>query len=79
MALAREKRFAAQLQALGHPVRLKIVRFHARRGAQGATAGELQGHLELPASTLSHHLKKMVAAGVLSTHGEGTFHVYVAN
>jgi DNA-binding transcriptional ArsR family regulator len=79
MALAREKRFAAQLQALGHPVRLKILRFLARRGVQGATAGELQGHVELPASTLSHHLKKMVAADVLSTHGEGTFHVYAAD
>jgi ArsR family transcriptional regulator len=48
-------------------------------GAEGATAGAIQAHVDLPASTLSHHLKRLVDAGVLRTRGEGTFHYYWAN
>ena len=32
-----------------------------------------------PASTLSHHLKRLVDAGVMQTRGEGTFHYYSAD
>lgn len=72
-------RHAEQLSALGHPVRLKILRFVVQAGAEGAAAGDIQGHVELPASTLSHHLKRLVEAGVLSTRSEGTFHFYAAD
>lgn len=70
---------AAQLGALGHPVRLEALRFVVQSGPSGATAGEIQAHLDMPASTLSHHLKRLVEAGLLTTHGEGTFHVYAAD
>ena len=51
---------AEQLSALGHPVRLRILRFVVQAGAEGASAGDIQGHVDLPASTLSHHLKRLV-------------------
>jgi DNA-binding transcriptional ArsR family regulator len=70
---------AGQLGALGHPVRLAIVRFVVQAGAEGASAGSIQNHVELPASTLSHHLKRLVDAGVLQARGEGTFHYYSAD
>jgi DNA-binding transcriptional ArsR family regulator len=35
--------------------------------------------VELPASTLSHHLKRLVDAGILSARSVGTFHYYAAN
>ena len=72
-------RFAEQLSALGHPVRLSILRFVVQAGEEGAPAGEIQGHVELPASTLSHHLKRLADAGLLTTRGEGTFHYYAAD
>jgi ArsR family transcriptional regulator, arsenate/arsenite/antimonite-responsive transcriptional repressor len=72
------ERHAEQLSALGHPVRLKILRFVVQAGPVGAAAGDIQGHVDLPASTLSHHLKRLVDAGVLSTRSEGTFHFYTA-
>jgi ArsR family transcriptional regulator, arsenate/arsenite/antimonite-responsive transcriptional repressor len=72
------ERHAEQLSALGHPVRLKILRFVVQAGPDGAAAGDIQGHVDLPASTLSHHLKRLVDAGVLSTRSEGTFHFYTA-
>ena len=70
---------AAQLSALGHPVRLTILRFVVQAGPEGASAGSIQAHVDLPASTLSHHLKRLVDAGVMHTRGEGTFHLYSAD
>jgi DNA-binding transcriptional ArsR family regulator len=72
------ERHAEQLSALGHPVRLAILRFVVQSGQGGAAAGDIQGRLEMPASTLSHHLKRLVEAGLLSTRSEGTFHYYAA-
>jgi ArsR family transcriptional regulator len=64
---------------LGHPVRLRILRLVVKAGDRGSSAGEVQAHVELPASTLSHHLKRLVDAGLLSTRNEGTFHYYAAD
>src|SRR4051794_22135351 len=71
-------RHAEQLSALGHPVRLKVLRFVVQAGPEGAAAGDIQAHVDLPASTLSHHLKRLVDTGVLTTRSEGTFHYYAA-
>lgn len=76
---SRLERHAEQLSALGHPVRLKILRFVVQAGAEGSPAGEIQAHVDLPASTLSHHLKRLVDAGVLAARNEGTFHYYTAD
>ncbi|HEY4117658.1 MAG TPA: metalloregulator ArsR/SmtB family transcription factor [Byssovorax sp.] len=76
---ARIDHHAAQLSALGHPVRLKVLRFVVQAGDDGAVAGQIQDHVDLPASTLSHHLKRLVDAGLLTTWGEGTFHHYAAD
>ena len=70
---------AEQLGALGHPVRLAILRFVVQAGPDGAAAGAIQAHVELAPSTLSHHLKRLLDAGVVKTRGEGTFHYYSAD
>jgi DNA-binding transcriptional ArsR family regulator len=70
------ERHAEQLGALGHPVRLAVLRFVVQRGSDGAPAGDIAAHVDLPASTLSHHLKRLVEAGLLTTRLEGTFHYY---
>lgn len=73
------ERHAEQLSALGHPVRLKILRRVVQAGAEGAAAGDIQSHMDMPASTLSHHLKRLVDAGLLTTRNEGTYHYYAAD
>jgi ArsR family transcriptional regulator, arsenate/arsenite/antimonite-responsive transcriptional repressor len=70
------ERHAQQLSALGHPVRLSILRLVVQAGPDGSSAGEIQAHVELPASTLSHHLKRLLDAELLTSRGEGTFHYY---
>lgn len=70
---------AEQLGALGNPVRLAILRFVVQAGPEGASAGAIQAEVGLPASTLSHHLKRLVDARVMQTRGEGTFHFYTAD
>lgn len=72
------ERHAEQLGALGHPVRLRALRFIVQAGREGASAGEIQAHVDMPASTLSHHLKRMLDAGLLSSRTEGTYHYYSA-
>ena len=73
---AKLQHHAEQLGALGHPVRLAILRFVVQAGLEGAAAGAIQAHVDMPASTLSHHLRRLVDAGVMQTRGEGTFHYY---
>lgn len=77
MASALE-RHAEQLSALGHPVRLQILRFVVQGGGNGTAAGDIQAHVGLPASTLSHHLKRLVDAGLVTSRAEGTYHYYAA-
>jgi ArsR family transcriptional regulator len=72
------ERHADQLSALGHPVRLQILRYVVQGGDGGTAAGDIQAHVDLPASTLSHHLKRLMDAGLLSARTEGTFHYYAA-
>ena len=63
---------AARLEALGNPTRLKIYRILVRAGEEGMAVGRLQERLEIAASTLSHHLKALIAVGLVSQTREGT-------
>jgi ArsR family transcriptional regulator len=63
---------AARLEALGNPTRLKIYRALVRAGAEGLPVGRLQEKLDVAASTLSHHLKALVAVGLVTQTRDGT-------
>lgn len=76
---SRLERSAAQLSALGHPVRLKILRYVVQGGEGGSSAGDIQAHVGMPASTLSHHLRRLVDAELMTSRSEGTYQLYAAN
>lgn len=64
---------AAQiLGQLGNETRLRIVRHLVKAGEDGVPVGELQDHLSIPASTLSHHLRHLKHAGLIRQRREGT-------
>ena len=54
---------ADQLEALGNPTRLRVYRILVRAGREGLPVGRLQSRLAIAASTLSHHLKRLIEAG----------------
>jgi ArsR family transcriptional regulator, arsenate/arsenite/antimonite-responsive transcriptional repressor len=56
---------AARLAELGHPTRLAIFRYLIRAGKKGMPVGEIQEHLAVPGSTLSHHIAKMVKVDLI--------------
>jgi len=77
--MGKLERHAEQLGALGHPARLSILRYVVQGGADGTPAGEIQAKLEIPASTLSHHLDRLASSGLLRARREGTFIYYSAD
>ena len=68
----RLEQAATRLKALGHPVRLSILRRVVQGPVAGTPAGELQSRLDVPASTLSHHLATLADAGLVQVAREGT-------
>jgi ArsR family transcriptional regulator len=63
---------AGRLEALGNPTRLQIYRALVRAGKAGMPVGKLQAKLDLAASTLSHHLKALLAVGLISQERQAT-------
>ena len=57
---------ALQLEALGNPTRLEIFRMLMKAGPQGSSVGAIRESLDIPGSTLSHHISKLVSSGLLS-------------
>lgn len=51
--------------ALGHATRLQVYRALVQAGEEGASMGALQDTLDIPASTLSHHVQALVRAGLV--------------
>ena len=65
--LHMDVRSAADILAqLGNPMRLRVVRFLVRAGNVGLPVGRIQEDLDIPASTLTHHLNNLKAAGLLN-------------
>lgn len=69
---------AEELRALGHPVRLAVLRHVVKAGSNGSAAGEIQAKLDVPASTLSHHVDQLVRTGLLEARRDGTYIFYSA-
>jgi len=61
-----------RLKALGHPVRLGILRLVVQGPEAGTPAGEIQEQVGIPASTLSHHLGCLAEADLVRAEREGT-------
>lgn len=58
-----DRELAAYTKALGHPVRIQIIRLLARRSA--CVCGEIVDEIDLAQSTVSQHLKVLKEAGLI--------------
>ncbi|CAN7458311.1 metalloregulator ArsR/SmtB family transcription factor [Mesorhizobium amorphae] len=70
---------AKQLEALGNPTRLKLYRILVRAGEAGRPVGTLQESLGIAASTLSHHLHRLILTGLVSQERQATTLICRAN
>ena len=62
---------AAALAALGHPARLTLFRLLVRAGPDGLLVGEIAARLDMPLSTLAHHLRSLKQAGLIMQSRNG--------
>ncbi len=71
--------YADQLAALGNPVRLAILKLLVEASPGGLVVQEIQDELQIPPSTLSHHLDKLKSEQLVGSTRQSTFLRYRVN
>ncbi len=64
---------------MGTEPRLRIMQLLLSAHPEGLVVSEIQDELEIPSSTLSHHLDKLRNEGLVNVRRESTFLRYTAN
>ena len=75
----RVARYADMFSAMGIEPRLRIMQLLLSAHPEGLVVSEIQDDLEIPGSTLSHHLDKLRNEGLVQVERKGTFLRYTAN
>ncbi|HUA15216.1 MAG TPA: metalloregulator ArsR/SmtB family transcription factor [Verrucomicrobiae bacterium] len=78
-SLERVAKYADMFSAMGTEPRLRIMQLLLTAHPEGLVVGEIQDELEIPNSTLSHHLDKLRSEDLVEVKREGTFLRYTAN
>src|SRR4051812_4556732 len=72
-------RYADMLGAMGTEPRLRVMQLLLTAHPDGLVVGDIGSELDIPSSTLSHHLDKLKNEGLVRVRREGTFLWYSAN
>jgi ArsR family transcriptional regulator len=72
-------KYADMFSAMGTEARLRIMQLLLSAHPEGLVVGEIQQELDIPNSTLSHHLDKLKAEDLVRVRRESTFLHYTAN
>src|SRR5215831_13415855 len=72
-------KYADIFSAMGTEARLRIMQLLLSAHPEGLVVSEIQDELEIPNSTLSHHLDKLKTEDLVVVKREGTFLRYTAN
>jgi ArsR family transcriptional regulator, arsenate/arsenite/antimonite-responsive transcriptional repressor len=72
-------KYADKFSAMGNEARLRIMQLLLSAHPDGLVVNEIQDELEIPSSTLSHHLDKLKNEELVLVKREGTFLRYTAN
>jgi ArsR family transcriptional regulator, arsenate/arsenite/antimonite-responsive transcriptional repressor len=78
-ASERVAKYADMFSAIGTEPRLRIMQSLLSAHPDGLVVGEIQEELDIPNSTLSHHLDKLKAEDLVRVQRESTFLRYTAN
>src|ERR1700688_332982 len=76
---AQIARFADMFSAMGTEARLRIMQLLMTAEPKGMVVGDIQSEIEIPNSTLSHHLDKLKNENLVTVRREGTYLWYRAN
>jgi ArsR family transcriptional regulator, arsenate/arsenite/antimonite-responsive transcriptional repressor len=71
--------YADMFAAMGNDARLRIMRLLLSAHPDGLIAGDIQTELNIPKSTLSHHLDKLKHEKLVNVRRNGTFLWYSAD
>jgi DNA-binding transcriptional ArsR family regulator len=77
--LERVAKLADMLSAMGSEPRLRIMQLLLSAHPEGLVVTEIQNELDIPNSTLSHHLEKLKGEDLVHVQRESTFLRYTAN
>ena len=58
------------LGELGNATRLSIFRYLVKVGPEGVPVGQIQKAIGIPGSTLSHHITRLISAGLIKQDRE---------
>jgi DNA-binding transcriptional ArsR family regulator len=72
-------KYADMLSAMGTEPRLRIMQLLLSAHPEGLVVREIQEELDIPNSTLSHHLDKLRNEGLVQVRRESTFLRYTAD
>jgi ArsR family transcriptional regulator, arsenate/arsenite/antimonite-responsive transcriptional repressor len=72
-------KYADMFSAMGTEARLRIMQLLLTAHPEGLVVGDIQTELDIPNSTLSHHLDKLKNEGLVQVRRESTFLRYTAN
>jgi len=72
-------KYADMFSAMGTEARLRIMQLLLSAHPEGLVVGEIQEELDIPNSTLSHHLDKLRMEDLVNVKRESTFLRYTAN
>jgi ArsR family transcriptional regulator len=72
-------KYADMFSAMGTEARLRIMQLLLAAHPDGLVVSEIQEELDIPNSTLSHHLDKLKAEDLVKVQRESTFLRYTAN
>lgn len=72
-------KYADRLSAMGSEPRLRIMQLLLSAHPDGLVVNEIQEELDIPNSTLSHHLEKLKGEDLVQVRRESTFLRYTAN
>lgn len=78
-SLEQVTRYADMFSAMGNEARLRIMQLLLSAHPDGLVVGEIQEELDIPNSTLSHHLDKLRSEDLVRVARESTFLRYTAN
>lgn len=79
MSVADAERATADLEILAHPIRMQLLDMLVRKEGGEVCVCDLEGGVPVKQPTVSHHLKLLREAGLVSSERRGLYAYYQVN